>query len=248
MDPAALAAMSVALLLGGILKGATGAGVPVVAVPVMAAFIDARTAVVVMAVANLITNLWQLWQFRGHHLPGGFTLRFAGAGALGAAAGTVALARLPAGVLSLAMAAVVLAYVGLRLARPGMRLPFAVAQRLSLPLGIGAGVLQGAVGISAPISVTMLNAMRLDRPEFIVTVSAFFAAMCLAQLPAQAALGLLTWPLLAAGLLALVPVLAGMPAGAWLARRMRREVFDRLILALLVAMALKLVFDGLAGG
>ena len=45
--------------MGGILKGATGVGAPLIAVPVMTSFVDIRFAVAVFVVPNLVTNLIQ---------------------------------------------------------------------------------------------------------------------------------------------------------------------------------------------
>lgn len=234
-----------ALFLGGMLKGATGAGVPVVAVPVMAAFFDVRLAVIIMVTPNLVSNIWQLRQYRGHHIAGGFGLRLAGAGAAGALIGTVMLATLPVAALTLLLAGVVMLYIAMRLALPQFRLGLAAANRVVLPLGLAAGVLQGAGGISAPISVSLLNAMRLERPVFIATISAFFAAMSAAQLPALFAYGLMTPTLLVLSAVALLPLFAGMPVGAWLARHMSARTFDRLVLGLLCVLALRLIYVAL---
>ena len=53
LDPPALLAICVALSLGGLLKGATGMGTPVVAVPVMAAFVDVKLAVIIMVIPKM---------------------------------------------------------------------------------------------------------------------------------------------------------------------------------------------------
>lgn len=245
IDPVAVLAIFAALALGGILKGATGAGAPILAVPVIASFYDVRLAIVIMVVPNLITNLAQVWEYRRFRLPGGFALIFSAGGALGAALGTALLANLSVGTLSLTVAAVVLSYVALRLARPGMRLAFPAALRLSAPMGLAAGVLQGASGISAPISLSFLNALRLERALFISTVSVFFTAMSLVQAAALFAYGILSPATLALSTAALLPLLCFMPLGAWLARLVSKETFDRLILAMLAVLAVKLVFSAL---
>ena len=51
--------VGLAFALGGILKGATGIGAPLVAVPLMTSFYDVRFAVAVFVLPNLITNLLQ---------------------------------------------------------------------------------------------------------------------------------------------------------------------------------------------
>ena len=63
-DTITIIAILVAFALGGILKGATGAGAPIVTIPVIAAFYDVRIAVIIMVVPNLLTNIGQLYQFR----------------------------------------------------------------------------------------------------------------------------------------------------------------------------------------
>jgi uncharacterized membrane protein YfcA len=85
--------------------------------------------------------------------------------------------------------------------------------------------------------------MRLSRPQFVLTLSALFLAFVLAQIPALALAGVLTWQRLLYSALALVPVAGGMPIGAWLARRMSPQAFDRLILLLLAVIAVKLLFE-----
>lgn len=241
-DPAALLAICVALALGGILKGATGAGSPVVAVPVLAAFFDIRFAVVVMVIPGLLTNIWQLREFRRSHLPDRFAWRFAVSGGIGAAVGTVILASLPVAVLTLFMAAVIFAYVGLRLAKPGVRLSFPAARRWVYVAGSAGGLLQGAAGLSAPVAVTFMNAMRLDRPVFIATISAFFVAMSVVQVPMMLGLGLMDGQLALLGFLAMLPMAAAMPAGAWLGRRMSARVFDLVLLSFLFCVAVRLIW------
>lgn len=240
LDPTAYLAILIALSLGGILKGATGAGVPVIAVPVIGAFVDVRFAVVVMIVPNLFTNMRQLWSFRSHRLEGGFALRYAVAGALGALIGTGLLVFLPDEALSALLAAIVFAYIGLRVARPSLRVSMETAMRWVFPVGVFGGVFQGAAGISAPVSVTFLNAMRLDRKPFIFTISAFFVGMGVVQLPATLLAGLMTPQILGLSVLALIPVFASMPLGDWLGRKASPEVFDRVILIFLGLLALRL--------
>lgn len=240
LDPISYLAIFVALALGGVLKGATGAGVPVIAVPVIAAVVDVRFAVVIMVMVNLMSNLQQLWRFRSHRIDGGFAERFAIAGAVGALLGTGLLVVLPVNVLSALLAGMVFAYIGLRLARPSFRLAMESAWRLVVPAGVVGGVFQGAAGISAPVSVSFLNAVRLERSVFIFTISAFFTGMGLVQLPALLALGLMTPQILGLSFLAILPVLVFMPLGDWLSKRASPEVFDRVILMFLSLLALRL--------
>ncbi len=237
--------MALGLGLGGILKGATGAGSPVIGVPVLTLFFNVPMAVALFTIPNLCTNLWQGWRFRTSQISRRFTWMFAGGGVLGALVGSFLLAALPAEVLMGTVAGATLLYIAFRLARPGWRLAPRTADALSGPVGVVGGVLQGAGGMSAPVSVTFLNAMGLPRPQFIATISVFFAMMSVVQIPTLAALGILTADRAALSLLALIPLFAGMPVGAWLARKISVQAFDRVTLAVLAVIAVKLIFDAL---
>ncbi|MGJ8572235.1 MAG: TSUP family transporter [Hoeflea sp.] len=241
-DTWGLAAIVVAMTLGGILKGATGAGIPIIAVPVIAAVYDVRIAVAVMVIPNLISNLWQIFKFRSSAADMGLCWQLAVFGAIGAGIGTVALAELPSTFLSLCMAAIIIAYILLRVVRPSVQLSMASARKSVAVVSVIGGILQGAVGVSAPAIVTFLNAMKLARPVFIVTVSVFFASMAAVQIPAQIYYGLLTPDIAALGLFAFIPLLGALPVGDWIGRRISPKVFDALILAFLAVLALRLIY------
>lgn len=231
------------IAMGGVLKGATGAGAPVIGVPVLAVVFDVPMAVAIFAVLNVISNTWQMKTFYGEIVDLRFAWSHAIAAAVGVVPGSILLATLPTEVLTVAMAAVVFLYVGLRLARPDWSLTRAQGQRLGAPLGFLGGVLQGAGGVSAPVSVSFLNALRLGRLDFIGTISVFFLAMASLQIPTLIALGILSWERAGLAVLAVIPLFMGISLGTWIARRFSKEAFDRAILVLLVVIAIKLVWD-----
>lgn len=233
--------------LGGVLKGATGAGAPIVAVPIIALFYDLPTAVTIFVMPNLLSNLWQVWAYRRDQLPAALSYRLAGTGLFGAAIGTVMLAYLPTDFLTMMVGALVIAYIGFRMVKPDWRLEYAAALRIVMPVGTVAGVLQGALGISAPVSLTFLNAMKPERAQFIATVSLFFIAMAVAQLPVMIGFGLMTVERFWISCLALIPLMAFMPLGAAIARHVPRSVFDKIILILLGFIAVQLIVEAIAG-
>lgn len=245
IDPFAIGLAVLGIMLGGLVKGAIGAGAPVVAVPMLALAFDVPTAVTIFVVPNLFSNLWQVWAYRTHHLPRAFTWPFVAACIVGVAGGTVMLVSLPPEALMIGVACVCFAFIGFRLAKPDWALPLAKATLAVWPVGVAAGVLQGAIGVSAPISVTFLSAMKLERPVFIATISAIFLAMSLVQIPMMAGFGLLTPQRLLFGLGALAILMATMPIGAALARRWSPQVFNRIILVMLAVIAVRLLFDAL---
>lgn len=242
-DTSGLFGIALALFLGGILKGATGLGMPPLAIPVIAAFHDVRTAVVILVIPNFLVNLWQAIKYRQED-PAPDLSRWVSIWAIaGAVVGTWMLAFLPLAALNLALAAVIFGYIALRLSKPTFKLPLDRARRLAPVAGVSGGVLQGTLGISAPIAATFVNAMKLSRGGFIAMISVFFAAMCLAQLPAQLALGLMTLDLAVVGILGLIPLFAGLAVGDLIGKRLAPHIFDRVILLILAVLAIKQVVD-----
>lgn len=160
---------------------------------------------------------------------------------MGVGLGSVMLARLASDVLERIAAGTIVLYVALRLAKPHWRLPLAAANRLSVPVGTVAGVMQGASGLSAPVSITFLNALRPTREEFIATIWIFFVAISAVQFVTQWMLGL-TDPL---RLVAAVPIALAMPLGSRLTRHVSPESFSRATLALLSPIAFRLVASDL---
>lgn len=241
-DTWGLVAIAVAMILGGILKGATGAGIPIIAVPVIAAVYDVKIAVAVMVIPNLISNLWQIYNYRDNPIDPSFTWRLAIFAAIGAGLGTIALAQLPAKFLNLSMAVIIIAYILLRVLKPSVQLTLGRAKKIVAPISFLGGILQGSVGVSAPIGVTFLSAMKLSRPAFIFTVSIFFSAMAATQIPAQIYYGLLTWDIALLGLFAFIPLLGALPTGDWVGKRISPKIFDAVILTFLGMLAIRLIY------
>ena len=166
----------VALALSGLVKGALGAGLPVVAVPVLASFFGVPYAIAMMVVPTVVTNIWQLWQFRRHRAGMGWLVWLCGAAGIGIAIGTWVLASLPGHILGRILAVVVVAYIAMRLVKPHWHMPIAVGARLAPVIGLISGFLQGATGISAPVSLTYMSSLGFSRPQFVFAVSALFVS------------------------------------------------------------------------
>lgn len=230
-------------MFGGILKGATGVGAPFLAVPIMAVIMEVPFAVAVFLIPNIISNSWQIWRFRKHVPHRRFVATFALTGVVGAGVGTVALAHFSSSLLTGAVAVVVLAYVAFRLFNPGWSLAWDRACQLGGVVGGVGGFFQGSLGLSGPISVTFMNAVGLERKQFIVTMSIYFLAMAMIQLPVQIGLGIMTLERMGYGFLALIPLGGGMAIGDVLARYISKASFDRIIFAILTLLALRLLAE-----
>lgn len=238
----------IALLVAGIVKGAIGSGVPVIVVPILTMLYDVQLAIALLVAPNLFSNALQVWQYRRHLLPLRFLAAFSIAGGLGIVLGTWGLVVLSPDILSLSVAGVIVLYLIIKVMKRRIALPFNIAARLAIPIGLLAGVLQGAAGMSAPASVTFLNAMQLKRNVFIGSISVFFVAITIVQIPALLNAGILTLERFLFSILALVVILAAMPLGARLGKRLPHRWFDNLVMLLLASIAGKIFIDTLMAG
>lgn len=232
-----------ALAGGALVKGATGMGLPLVALPVLTAAFGLTHAIGLMVVPVLLSNAWQAWRLRQSRSDAalGFMPRYLVAVAVGVAAGTWLLKTLPERWLVLGLGVILMVYVVIRVARPALKIGPALARRASVPVGAAAGVLNGATGISAPVGVTFIHWMGLERDAHVFAVSAMFLIMGSVQLPALFVAGLMDPVWLLEGLLAFVPILLFMPVGRAIALRMSREAFDRVVLVFLGLIGVKML-------
>ena len=237
----ALMVIITGLFLGGVLKGAAGAGLPVIALPVIASVTDIRFAVVLLAAPHLFTNGWQIVQYRQSAPDNNLCFHYAGAGAIGAVIGTLFLAYLPLTLLSIVAVSVVFLYLLLRVFKPDFQLSLKKAQKWVVPIGLLGGSLQGAIGLSSPVSITFLHAMQLGRETFIFTISVFFAVMSVLQVPTQIYLGISNVNIVAISTLTLLPILSGLYIGNRVARQLSPAMFDNIIIILLVAVSIKIL-------
>ncbi|MDA7546167.1 sulfite exporter TauE/SafE family protein [Alphaproteobacteria bacterium] len=241
-DPLIIIAILVAFSLGGILKGATGAGAPIITIPVIAAFYDVRIAVIIMVIPNLLTNIGQLYQFRKTILPKFFTLSFAIGGGIGAFLGTILLANLSIKILTLSVAFIVIVYILLKLIVPSWKLTYEKAKKLVFLMGGFGGVLQGTAGLSAPISITFLNSMKLERNQFIPTISVYFGVMSIFQMPTLYYYNFLNLEIVLVSCISTLVLLSFMPIGSWIAKSVSKESFDKITLILLGFIAFRIIY------
>ena len=241
-DPVIIVAIFIAFALGGILKGATGAGAPIVTIPVMAAFYDVRIAVIIMVIPNLLTNIGQLYQFRKTILPRFFTISFALGGGIGAFLGTILLVNLPIKILTLSVASIVIIYILLKLIVPSWKLNYIKAKKLVFLMGAGGGILQGSAGLSAPISITFLNSMKLERNQFIPTISVYFGVMSIFQMPTLYFYDFLNLETIIMSCISTIVLMAFMPFGSWIAKSVSKDSFDKITLILLGFIALRIIY------
>ena len=171
-----------------------------------------------------------------------FTLSFALGGGIGAFLGTILLVNLSIKILTLSVAFIVIIYILLKLIVPSWKLTYKKAEKLVFLMGTGGGVLQGTAGLSAPISITFLNSMKLDRNQFIPTISVYFGVMSIFQMPTLYYYDFLNLEIIIVSFISTLVLLLFMPFGSWIAKSVSKESFDKITLILLGFIAFRIIY------
>lgn len=231
-----LAASTVAMLI----KSVTGMGYPLFAIPIIATVAGIENAVVAVSLPNVVANVLLAWRSRHAHRETRDLRSLAITGAAGAVAGTYLLVSMPEEPLLVMLAVTLVLFVIRSMFLSEQRLSPRAARRASPAVGLAAGVMQGAVGVSGPVVASWLFMYRLRRDAYIFSLAALFLIGGLAQIAALTSIGAYDSGRLTAAAVGLGPVLAVMPLGEQLRARLSGAGFDRAVLAVLVVAAIML--------
>ena len=231
-----------ALAAGGLTKGLTGLGLPMVAIPLMAGFLGVERAVLIMIVPTVVLNIWQSWSNRDCIGDMPEIRRLLIPGLPGAAVGASVLYLAPERLLATILAAWIICYLILRLLRPHMSLSPLARRRVAPFVGFGSGAMQAASGICAPILAPYMDALGLSPRSYVFAISTAFAAFAGSHFLVLLALQAYSLDQLLQSSIALIPGLIFMAPGTWLRNVVEPVVFNRVIRVILVIMAVRLIY------
>ncbi len=245
-DPALLALIAATFLLAGAVKGVIGLGLPTVSLGLLTAALDLPTAMALLLVPSLVTNVWQAFAGKAtvsvarRIWP--FLLMAGGCVWIGALVLTRADVRLMSALLGM----LIFTYGGLSLA--GVRL--AIAARHDAWAGplIGAinGVLTGMTGSFVVPGVMYLQAIGLPRDSLIQAMGMLFTLSTLALGVALKGNNLLSSEHATLSAAALAPAIAGMVAGQTIRARMPEAVFRKVFFSALLVLGAYIMVRALA--
>ena len=246
MTIALIALCSLSLFAGGVVKGVTGVGIPLVSLSLLSLFLPLADAVVLLPVPIIVANIWQSVA-RGRFVPA--LRRFwplVLAMFIGTVAGANLFVSLEAAALNLLVGALVVVFSLSSFMNPQLRLP----SRFERGLGVAAGVLGGFMGgVSAlfgPPVIMYLTSLRLDRETFVGVISSIYLCGATALVVVFGSVGVMSGTQLAESFAACAPLMLGVWAGERFRGRIREAVFRKLLLVVLLGVGVRLVVLGLA--
>lgn len=242
MSVETVAVILFALSAGAVVKGLSGLGLPLVAIPIMAGFIGVERAVALMVVPNVVTNLWLLWTYRDHAVALPRMPWIIVIGAIGTVLGTWVLASVPERWLTILMAGWLGLYLAMMALRLQPRLEGEAGQRAMLPVVGFAGLIQGATGAAGPVIGPFAHALGLRKGTYIFTVTVIFNIFTLTQIGALLWYDILVLDRFYEGLVACIPPLVVMPIATRFAGRFSARTFELMLMAVFLAMEARLVY------
>lgn len=232
-----------AISVGALIKGMTGLGLPLIAVPAIATFTSVEEAVVLIIVPTFGSNLWLVVSHRRFarllraHVP------FLVAGFLGGIFGTFALVAVDDRWLKLTLAAWLALYL-LQLAFGNfLQAVFQARGAAAAAVGFTGGTIQGATGVSAHIVAPYFHGRKASAEAYAFLIACAFLTFSTAQLITATGTQLFTTERVILGTIALIPTLGFTQVGIAFADRISEAAFQKLLIAIFVLMEIKLIMD-----
>ena len=230
-----------AVLLASYVKGVIGFGFPTLSTPIVALFLEPRTAIAVLIFPNLVMDGIQtirkpglLETLRRHAM-----LLLFGVG--GTFLGTQLLVWFSSQKLLLILGAFVLVFVAVNASRVSFHVPPRLERYLSPPIGLFAGVLGGVTNVPGLPLVLYFYALGMGKDEFIRSIAFSFLVYKTAQLVSVIYFGLMTWPLFGLSALATAMGLGAFWLGLRTQDRVNQVTFNRVVLGFLGILGIWLV-------
>ena len=233
-----------AIFLGGIVKGSVGIGMSMFSVPIIAFILPPTKAMMLLCFPVIFTNFLQMDIKKGvgsfRFLPM-FLALF-----LGLLIGGKLILNLSLNFISISIASVIIIFTSLNFFGISLKnINKANEKILSVIIGFLSGILGGLTTFYAPPIITFLISINLDKEFFIRTTATmyFFASIPLYSSMLYHGLG--NYYDLIMSLVLVFPAIIGQFFGSKIRKKLSNEIFQKLILIILIMIGFSLLFKNL---
>ena len=246
-DPVTLLLAVLAVIVLGLAKGGIS-GLGALATPLLALAVPPVTAAALLLPILLVQDVVSLWAFR-HSWKGWIVAWMLPGAALGIALAAIFSASVPEAKVLLVLGIITAAFGAYRLwAERGGRIvaPSTSPGWVGTLFGVACGISSQIARAGGPPFQMWVTPRQLPHKTFVGTSAITFAAINWMKVPSYILLGSLGREVVSAALMLLPLAVAATWAGVWLVRRIDSARFYRLIYALMVALGLRLMWQGSA--
>lgn len=235
-------------VLGGMVKGALGFGMPLTTMAILPFFVPVEVALAVNVVVLLLTNIAQLLQMGQIRATATRFAPILWGIVIGVPVGSAMVSVFSDDILLLALGVVVVGFSALSLSSVNLGLTPAQER----PAGWIAGILGGMVGalttVGGPLFVMYLVGLNIDRREFLSALSLCFILSAVLISGAFLLVGVFTPERLLLAGISLPAAIAGMWVGNKMVGFVPAERFRALVLLVLGFLGANLLWRGMTGG
>jgi hypothetical protein len=247
LDPYSLLIILVGLALGSFFKGLTGMGLPLVAVPFLAGFLGAEHAIVVLQIPGMVSNIWLVWSHRRSAAEIPIRYDMIVPSVITVVLGVWFLDVADEQIILLLLAGSVAVFLAVMLLNPSFRLEGVFGRVFTVIASAFGGFTQGAAGVSGPLFSTLIMSFRLKREAYVFYNGLVFGLFNVFQIGTMIWFDMFTWQRTIEGFLALIPLFIFQYLGMRTMGAISTMAFNAAVITVIVAMEIKLVWDGLGG-
>ncbi len=242
MAPESLIIMFVALAAGSLVKGISGLGLPLVAIPVMAGFMDVDRAVAIMIIPGFLMNCYLLWTYRQHAVNFASLPLMILVGVTGVVFGSWILSRTPEVYLLSFIALWLGGYLISLLVKTGFKTPEAIMKHAPAIVVGFAGIVQGSVGTAGPVLAPYVHSLKLKQAQFVFVISVLFQIFAVTQFCSFTWLGMLDLDRAYQSLFACIPIAIFLPLAVWLSSFVSQKAFNKIVIVMLIVIEARLLW------
>ncbi|NLD64179.1 MAG: sulfite exporter TauE/SafE family protein [Bacteroidales bacterium] len=241
LTPLNIISLSLIIFIASIVRGFTGFGLALVAVPLIQFFIPVSDTAVFIAMINAIFSI--LYFRRSREIVRGQPLgRMAVWTGAGVAAGTLILKYVNPAYIQLTWGVLII-FIVMALAR-GMNFGIKTDTSAMTLSGIFGGVLAGATGITGPPVAIILASIKTPKEKFNALISIFILFAVTYALLFYLISGLVRTEIFFLALSSIPALLAGLYTGDRLVARISQKTFTNIVYIVLIMMGIITLFKG----
>lgn len=237
-DTSVLIITGLVFLLAGCTKGIVGFGLPLVGVGLLTAIFGLPTAMALLLIPALTTNLWQGFGGKDTIILLKRFWPFFVATMIFTYPGTLALSRGNVNYLTALLGALLMSYSIFSLNRSQFAVPAHLEKGLNPILGMISGILAGLTGVFTVPGVVYLQSTQMPRDQLVQAMGILFTLSTIGLTASLGAQSILTPKLALLSLAGLVPTIIGMLVGTWIRKRISEKTFKSIFLVALGALGL----------
>jgi len=246
-DPISISIIAATFLLAGLVKGVIGLGLPTVSLGLLVATFDLTTAMALLIMPSLFSNLWQafsggsfrklthrLWPFL---LMAGLTVWF----------GSSALTEIDLSILSMLLGGLLVTYALLSLSGFRLAIKNTYEPWIGILLGSVNGILTGMTGAFAVPGVMYLQSIGLSRDQLIQAMGLLFSVSTFALAIALHRHSFLTVETGIVSATAVLPALLGMGLGQRIRKKLPEQSFRQVFFASILLLGVYIIVKSYPG-